>query len=253
MAATCSRNIRLRRWWWPQTLWLNFRGDGSAVAQRMHCGAVRQVIVGFFHLLNCGERSIDLRPDYGPCRTLCNRFPPWASEGVLVDYFHVPAGASNPPAQVLINCSAVKARHCACRGWVQRCASVGEPRGGCPTAIQTSTTRDRWSSAHSAPPADGLMFVRRWIRSGAGPASVIRHCDDDRRSNAIRQQTAESSTMPDTLLKPNRRQKGPFLARPLPKISSCACTDAARPPACRQPDTTVAPLTSSPQPASYWI
>jgi transposase len=46
---------------------------------------------------------------YGPHKTLCNRFVRWAAKGVWVDLFHALANAGGPPAQVLIDSSAVKA------------------------------------------------------------------------------------------------------------------------------------------------
>jgi transposase len=51
-----------------------------------------------------------------PINTLYNRFVRWAAKGVWIDIFHALASAGGPPAQVLIDSSAVKAHRCASGG-----------------------------------------------------------------------------------------------------------------------------------------
>jgi len=55
-------------------------------------------------------------PDYGPKKTLYNRYVRWAAKGVWVDLFHALAQAGGPPVQVLIDSSAVKAHRSASGG-----------------------------------------------------------------------------------------------------------------------------------------
>ena len=73
----------------------------------------RRVISGIVHVLKSGGRWIDAPEVYGPRKTLYNRFVRWAAKGVWVDMFHALAAAGGPPAQVLIDSSAVKAHRCA--------------------------------------------------------------------------------------------------------------------------------------------
>lgn len=73
----------------------------------------RRVISGIVHVLKSGGRWIDAPDAYGPRKTLYNRFVRWSAKGVWVDIFHVLASAGGPPAQVLIDSSAVKAHRCA--------------------------------------------------------------------------------------------------------------------------------------------
>jgi transposase len=75
-----------------------------------------RVISGIVHVLKSGGRWIDAPPDYGPRKTLYNRYVRWAAKGVWVDLFHALAGAGGPPAQVLIDSSAVKAHRSASGG-----------------------------------------------------------------------------------------------------------------------------------------
>jgi len=73
----------------------------------------RRVISGIVHVLKSGCRWIDAPTVYGPRKTLYNRFVRWAAKGVWVDIFHALASAGGPPAEVLIDSSAVKAHRCA--------------------------------------------------------------------------------------------------------------------------------------------
>jgi transposase len=75
----------------------------------------RRVISGIVHVLKSGGRWIDAPPDYGPKKTLYNRYVRWAAKGVWVN--HALAQAGGPPAQVLIDSSAVKAHRSASGGF----------------------------------------------------------------------------------------------------------------------------------------
>ena len=61
----------------------------------------RRVISGIIHVLKSGGRWIDAPPDYGPKKTLYNRYVRWAAKGVWVDLFHALAQADGPAVQVL--------------------------------------------------------------------------------------------------------------------------------------------------------
>jgi transposase len=68
------------------------------------------------HVLKSGCRWIDAPAVYGPRKTLYNRFVRWAAKDVWVDIFDALASAGGPPAEVLIDSSAVKAHRCASGG-----------------------------------------------------------------------------------------------------------------------------------------
>ncbi len=72
-----------------------------------------RVISGIVHVLKSGGRWVDAPAIYGPRKTLYNRFVRWAAKGVWLDIFHTLAAAGGPPAEVLIDSSAVKAHRCA--------------------------------------------------------------------------------------------------------------------------------------------
>ena len=69
----------------------------------------RRVISGIIHVLKPGGRWIDTLPDYGPKKTLYNRYVRWAEKGVWTRLFHALSEAEGPAVQVLIDSSAVKA------------------------------------------------------------------------------------------------------------------------------------------------
>jgi transposase len=75
-----------------------------------------RVISGIIHVLKSGGRWADAPEVYGPYKTLYNRFVRWAAKGVWMNIFEALAAAGGPPAQVLIDSSAVKAHRCACGG-----------------------------------------------------------------------------------------------------------------------------------------
>ena len=76
----------------------------------------RRVISGIVHVLKSGCRWADAPAVYGPRKTLYNRFVRWAEKGVWLDIFQALAAAGGPPAEVLIDSSAVKAHRCASGG-----------------------------------------------------------------------------------------------------------------------------------------
>ena len=76
----------------------------------------RRVISGIVHVLKSGGRWVDAPAVYGPHKTLYNRFVRWAAKGVWTDIFHALASTGGPPAEVLIDSSAVKAHRCASGG-----------------------------------------------------------------------------------------------------------------------------------------
>jgi len=72
---------------------------------------------------------IDAPSDYGPRKTLYNRYVRWAAKGVWVDLFHALASAGGPSAQVLIDSSAVKAHRSASGGKGGSAAKPSAARG----------------------------------------------------------------------------------------------------------------------------
>ena len=87
----------------------------------------RRVISGIIHVLKSGGRWADAPAIYGPKKTLYNRFVRWAAKDVWTDIFHALASSGGPPAEVLIDSSAVKAHRCASGG---KGGSAARPSAG---------------------------------------------------------------------------------------------------------------------------
>jgi len=76
----------------------------------------RRIISGIVHVLKSGGRWIDAPAQYGPRKTLYNRFVRWADKGVWVRLFEALAQSDGPALQLMIDSSAVKAHRSAAGG-----------------------------------------------------------------------------------------------------------------------------------------
>ncbi len=177
----------------------------------------RRVISGIVHVLKSGGRWADAPAVYGPRKTLYNRFVRWAAKGVWTDIFHALASAGGPPAQALIDSSAVKAHRCAAGGQRgERNQAKGRSRGGRSTKIHALTDADcrpiaflpTGGQVANCTAADAL-FDRM-------PAATILHGDKGYDSNAVRRKIESTGAAPKIPPKANRRWKrccSPFLYR----------------------------------------
>ena len=103
----------------------------------------RRVISGIVHVLKSGGRWADVPTEvYGPKKTLYNRFVRWAAKGVWTGLFEALASAGGPPAQVLIDSSAVKAHRCAsgAKGGSRTRPSAARVAGARPRSTRSPTS-----------------------------------------------------------------------------------------------------------------
>lgn len=76
----------------------------------------RRVISGIIHVLRSGGHWVDAPVNYGPRKTLYNRFVRWAGKGVWARVFQALAATGGPPAELLLDSTHVKAHRCATGG-----------------------------------------------------------------------------------------------------------------------------------------
>ena len=76
----------------------------------------RRVISGIVHVLKSGCRWADAPSEYGPRKTLYNRWRRWAEKGHWVRIFEALADEGDPPGQALIDSFAVRAHRSAAGG-----------------------------------------------------------------------------------------------------------------------------------------
>lgn len=73
----------------------------------------RRVLSGIVHVLKSGGRWGDCPKDYGPKKTLYNRFVRWSQRGIWEDIFAALAGAEGVPDRLMIDSSSIKVHRCA--------------------------------------------------------------------------------------------------------------------------------------------
>jgi transposase len=165
----------------------------------------RRVISGLVHVLKSGGRWIDAPSEYGPKKTLYNRYVRWAAKGAWIDLFHALARAGGPPTQVLIDTPPSR-----------RIQAIGRSRGGRTTKIYALTDAQcrplafMLTGGHVADCTAGARLLERL------PDCDILHGDKGYDSNAIRRQIEERNAMPNIPPKANRKWKNcfsPFLYR----------------------------------------
>ena len=73
----------------------------------------RKVVSGIIHVIRNGLRWRDAPPDYGPHKTLYNRFIRWSRMGVFDRIFSGLAGESREPDTLMIDATHLKAHRTA--------------------------------------------------------------------------------------------------------------------------------------------
>ena len=73
----------------------------------------RRVLSGIIHVLKNGGRWADCPAEYGPKKTIYNRFVRWAERGVWQRVFETLAGEAAIPGRLMIDSTYVKAHRCA--------------------------------------------------------------------------------------------------------------------------------------------
>ena len=76
----------------------------------------RRVISGIVQVLRTGGRWVDAPAEYGPRKTLYNRFVRWAERGVWRDVFEALASVGGPAATLLLDSTHARAHRCAAGG-----------------------------------------------------------------------------------------------------------------------------------------
>jgi transposase len=76
----------------------------------------RRILSGIMHVLKIGCRWVDCPREYGPAKTIYNRFARWSERGIWQTIFEVVAAPTEPSEQVALDSSHVKAHRCASGG-----------------------------------------------------------------------------------------------------------------------------------------
>jgi transposase len=73
----------------------------------------RRILSGIIHVIKTGCRWQDCPPEYGPSKTVYNRFNRWSQRGIWQQIFEKAADEPEPPEQVALDSTHVKAHRCA--------------------------------------------------------------------------------------------------------------------------------------------
>ena len=97
----------------------------------------RRVLSGIVHVIRSGGRWCDAPADYGPKKTLYNRYIRWAERGVWEGIFSALAGADGAPDRLMIDSTIVKVHRSSGGGkgglWLM--VSAAPKAGGQPKSI----------------------------------------------------------------------------------------------------------------------
>jgi len=97
----------------------------------------RRVISGIIHVLKSGCRWADCPQDYGPRKTIYNRFVRWAVRGIWENIFATLAASGGPPAEAMLDSTHIKVHRSAAggKGGRRNRQSVVLVAGGIPRSI----------------------------------------------------------------------------------------------------------------------
>ena len=76
----------------------------------------RRILSGIMHVQRSGCRWKDCPSEYGPHKTIYNRFARWSERGIWQNLLAAVAGEQDTPAQVALDSSHVKIHRCASGG-----------------------------------------------------------------------------------------------------------------------------------------
>src|SRR5512132_3890703 len=73
----------------------------------------RRILSGIMHVLKSECRWVDCPPEYGPAKTVYNRFNRWSAQGIWQSIFEAAAEPAEPPERMALDSTHVKAHRCA--------------------------------------------------------------------------------------------------------------------------------------------
>ena len=76
----------------------------------------RRILSGIMHVQKAGCRWKDCPPDYGPHKTIYNRFARWSERGIWQNIFAAVVTSSQAPGQIALDSTHVKIHRCASGG-----------------------------------------------------------------------------------------------------------------------------------------
>ncbi|WP_280137287.1 IS5 family transposase [Aureimonas sp. N4] len=122
----------------------------------------RRVISSILHILKTGGRWRDVPPEYGPAKTIYNRYTRWARRGVWQRIFAKVAAAGAVPDELCLDSTHVKA-HRSASGGVRR---ISKTSSGC-LARRTGSSAKRSASRAAAERQKSIVWLM--LVAGSSP------------------------------------------------------------------------------------
>lgn len=99
--------------WFTDEQWAKIEPHLPKVQPGPHRHDDRRILSGIMHVLKIGCRWVDCPREYGPSKTIYNRFARWSERGIWQKIFETVAAPIDPPGEVALDSSHVKAHRCA--------------------------------------------------------------------------------------------------------------------------------------------
>lgn len=99
--------------WFSDTQWARIEPLLPQTTRGMKRVDDRRVLSGIVHVIKSGGRWVDAPAEYGPKKTLYNRFVRWAERGIWKDIFAALAAREGVPDRLIIDSTIVKAHRSA--------------------------------------------------------------------------------------------------------------------------------------------
>jgi transposase len=114
----------------------------------------RRILSGIMHVQKVGCRWKDCPREYGPHKTIYNRFARWSMRGIWQNIFAAVASPSQVPGQVALDSSHVKIHRCASGGkGGRRRRPLGSPKAAEIARFMRLSTRSVAHGCSSSRPA----------------------------------------------------------------------------------------------------
>ncbi len=129
--------------WLNDVQWAKLEALLPVYVRGIRRGDDRKIISGIIHVLRSGCRWSEAPGEYGPRKTLYNRFIRWANRGSWQQIFATLAATGGPPAEALLDSTHVKAHRSAAggNGGRKNRPSVCLVAGGIPNATSSATRK----------------------------------------------------------------------------------------------------------------
>lgn len=156
----------------------------------------RRILSGIMHVLKSGCRWVDCPPEYGPAKTVYNRFNRWSAQGIWQSIFEAAAEPAEPPERMALDSTHVKAHRCAGGGkGGRRNRRLASPRAGATarfTALSISCAARGSRSSRLATPPTAQSGRHVSVCSTASPSCSVTRLMTATRSASLCARTASN-------------------------------------------------------------